>query len=235
MTVLTYEDWSSLVWYTTGHAVVAVKPPGYAKLAFDPGRLTGLGQPERRALVREAFDGDIAALARVAGTTGSRRIVVGTAADGRWGLLDVPLALAYPGPLPHGVTLVEGNGWDGLALAAGTSIEVPTHAAGGSARLEIRLLDRREDPPTRRLVVAVARRDGSPVGASQELVVGPEFERFQVATVEVDLPPGGRIVITARDDVLVQGIRGFTPPPLAIDGWRIAATTDRAVVLETSR
>ena len=35
-TVLTYEDWSSIVWYQTGAAVVAVEPPGYAKLAVDP-------------------------------------------------------------------------------------------------------------------------------------------------------------------------------------------------------
>ena len=38
-TILTYEDWSSLVWYGTGASVVAVEPPGYAKLAFDPGGL----------------------------------------------------------------------------------------------------------------------------------------------------------------------------------------------------
>ena len=47
-TILSYEDWSPLIWYETGASVVSVLPPGYAKLAFDPEVFTGHGQAERQ-------------------------------------------------------------------------------------------------------------------------------------------------------------------------------------------
>ena len=55
-TILTYEDWSSLVWYDTGASVVAVLPPGYAKLAFDPAVFTGVGQDRAATGPRERPD-----------------------------------------------------------------------------------------------------------------------------------------------------------------------------------
>ena len=54
-TVLTYEDWSSLAWYETGVGTVAVVPPGYAKLAFDPAVFTDHGQAERRSDLADAL------------------------------------------------------------------------------------------------------------------------------------------------------------------------------------
>ncbi len=75
-TVLTYEDWSSLAWYETGVGVVAVVPPGYAKLAFDPAAFTGHGQADRRSDLAAAFRGDPAVLVSTADRYGADRIVL---------------------------------------------------------------------------------------------------------------------------------------------------------------
>ena len=75
-TVLTYEDWSSLVWYQTGAAVVAVEPPGYAKLGFDPAIFTGHGQADRRADLAAGLRGDVGALVGTADRYGADRIVL---------------------------------------------------------------------------------------------------------------------------------------------------------------
>ena len=75
-TVLTYEDWSSLAWYETGVGTVAVVPPGYAKLAFDPAAFTGHGQTERRTDLAAALRGDPAVLTATADRYGADRIVL---------------------------------------------------------------------------------------------------------------------------------------------------------------
>ena len=75
-TVLTYEDWSSLAWYETGVGTVAVVPPGYAKLAFDPAVFTGHSQAERRSDLANAFRGDPADLVATADRYGADRIVL---------------------------------------------------------------------------------------------------------------------------------------------------------------
>src|SRR4029078_8379714 len=75
-TVLTYEDWSSLAWYETGVGVVAVVPPGYAKLAFDPAAFTGHGQAARRSDLATAFRGAPAVLVATAERYGAERIVL---------------------------------------------------------------------------------------------------------------------------------------------------------------
>ena len=61
-TLLAPEDWSALAWFETGLPVVALVPPGYAKLAFDPARFTIASQEERRAALVEAWSGDATAL-----------------------------------------------------------------------------------------------------------------------------------------------------------------------------
>ncbi|HEU0242527.1 MAG TPA: hypothetical protein VFQ75_01395, partial [Candidatus Limnocylindrales bacterium] len=75
-TVLAPEDWSPQVWFETGLPVVAMVPPGYAKLAFDPARFTPASQVQRRAALVEAWSGDLAALAGVADRFDARRIVI---------------------------------------------------------------------------------------------------------------------------------------------------------------
>jgi hypothetical protein len=75
-TVLAPEDWSALAWFETGLPVVALVPPGYAKLAFDPAVFTGASQAERRAALVAAWSGDIGALAAVADRFDARQIVI---------------------------------------------------------------------------------------------------------------------------------------------------------------
>ena len=86
-TVLTYEDWSSLAWYQTGAWVVAVNPPGYAKLAFDPDVFTGdFRQEQRRADVARAFNGAPIALALAADQYGADRILLARRGE-TWGTI----------------------------------------------------------------------------------------------------------------------------------------------------
>ena len=91
-TVLTYEDWSSLAWYETGVGVVAVVPPGYAKLAST--RRCSRSQPGRPSVrPRAAFRGDPAVLVATADRYGADRIVLARRAR-RPDWLSQPAALA---------------------------------------------------------------------------------------------------------------------------------------------
>ena len=92
-TVLTYEDWSSLAWYETGVGTVAVVPPGYAKLAFDPAVFTGHSQAERRSDLAAAFRGDPAVLVATADRYGADRIVLARRGP-TIGLVSQPAAVA---------------------------------------------------------------------------------------------------------------------------------------------
>ena len=130
-TLLAPEDWSALAWFETGLPVVAMVPPGYAKLAFDPARLTGASQQERRAALVGAWSGDITALVAVADRFAAERIVVPRNGD-RWALLDLAAAaVARADPAAAvGASLVEGNGWDAVALDGGERLMLPVVPAG---------------------------------------------------------------------------------------------------------
>ena len=142
-TVLTYEDWSSLVWYDTGAAVVAVDPPGYAKLAFDPAVFTGHGQAARRADLAAGFRGDVAALTGVADRYGADRIVLARR-DGGLGLVSrvAALAAAEPGATSGSTRTLQGNGWDAVVLEPGARLTLPLALTGQPIALEVRVLPR---------------------------------------------------------------------------------------------
>jgi hypothetical protein len=142
-TILTYEDWSSLVWYGTGAAVVAVEPPGYAKLAFDPAVFTDVGQDQRRRDLASALTGDVAAMTAVADRFGADRIVLGR----RGGLVGrisrvAALAAAEPGATTGSTRVLPGNGWDAVVLEPGSRLSLPLASAGEPIELEIRVLPR---------------------------------------------------------------------------------------------
>ena len=142
-TILSYEDWSSLVWYETGASVVAVKPPGYAKLAFDPAVFTDVGQDERRRTLASALTGDVAALTAVADRFGADRIVLGRRGDAVGRISRVAaLAAAAPGATTGSTRVLEGNGWDAVVLEPGSSLSFPLASTEVPIELEIRVLPR---------------------------------------------------------------------------------------------
>ena len=142
-TILTYEDWSSLVWYETGASVVAVKPPGYAKLAFDPAVFTDVGQDERRRDLASALTGDVAAMTAVADRFGADRIVLGRRGDAVGRISRVAaLAAAEPGSMTGATRVLPGNGWDAVVLEPGSTLSFPLASAGEPIELEIRVLPR---------------------------------------------------------------------------------------------
>lgn len=239
-TVLTYEDWSSLTWYQTGHHVVGLLPAGFAKLAFDPAIFSGRSQDERRADLLRAFDGDPSDLAAVARLDGANVIVLARR-DDRLGLLDAAAAVAAsrPGMQAGRATATDGNGWDGLAVEAGASFDLPV-LHSGAAELEIRVLAAPlgGSPGGRRIVVRVIGPDLTARSSAGVEVPAPGVEAWQILHVPVVTVAGDRIRIEAVDPVTVQSVRGFMlagPVEVGagpIPGWRISTVTPDAVVLE---
>ncbi|HLO34466.1 MAG TPA: hypothetical protein VK194_00220, partial [Candidatus Deferrimicrobium sp.] len=230
-TVLAYEDWSSLVWYETGRWVVAVEPPGYAKLAFDPSVFTGHAQGSRRQDVARAFRGDVAQLAAVADTYGADRIILARRGD-RWGLVHQVAAVAagQPGAITGAVAVVDGNGWDAVELPPGARLSF-TLTATSTIDLELRLAGVRGAPaaPDRRFRL-VATGAGTERVLGELVVPATTVDAWQVVDVATELRAGERLTIEAVDDLVLQSIVGFVPaaPP---PGWQVVASTADAVVL----
>ncbi len=224
-TVLTYEDWSSLAWYETGVGVVAVVPPGYAKLAFDPAAFTGHGQAERRADLAGAFRGDPAALVATAARYGADRIVLARrGATTR--LVSQPAGVAAAAGGVTGTSrVVQGNGWDAVALDPGATLTIPT-AATGPIDLEIRLLTPTTDPATSGTRFRLHAGDMT----TDLTATRSDDADFTVVTTSVDLPAGAALQIEAVDPITVQSVAGFVPDPGPPAGWSVATTTDDAIV-----
>jgi len=240
-TVLTYEDWSSLVWYETGEPVVALVPAGFAKLAFDPLVFTGRGQAERRADLLGAFDGDPAHLAGVASEYDARTIVIARRGDAL-ALVDASAAVAAgrSGAVAGNATLAVGNGWDGLAMDPAASLDVPIQATG-QVDLEIRILAGPgasvEPGRARRMDLAVMAPDGS-LRSRTAVSIPPSDDDWVVARAMVTTVAGDRLRIEAVDGLTVQSVRGFvrsglvTPGSSPVPGWSITTLRDDAVVLK---
>jgi len=229
-TVLTYEDWSSLVWYETGAAVVAVEPPGYAKLAFDPERFTGVSQARRRTDLATALSGDVARLVATADRYGAGRIVLARR-DGAVGLFGQPASLsAALGAVDGPTSVVQGNGFDTVVLEPGSRITLPIADVSGPLDLELRaafegVTASGGTAKSGRLRVRVG--DAPPVDLAVPAL--PEVELSVVAT-PVDRPAGAPIVVEAVDRIILQGVTAFATDPGPPPGWTIAAETPDAVV-----
>jgi hypothetical protein len=231
-TVLTYEDWSSLVWYETGNWVVAVKPPGYAKLAFDPLVFTGRGQEARRGDLARAFRGDPAELGTVADSYAADRILIARR-DDRWGVVQqvASLAARVPGALTGPSKVVDGNGWDDVDLAPGARLAFDLAATDRPMHLELRFAGEMGDRgvPERRLRLMTL--GGAEARDLADLVLpATAVNAWQVIGADVELRSGERLVVEAIDAVALQSFLGFvatSKPP----GWQTVAATPDAVVL----
>ena len=225
-TVLTYEDWSSLAWYETGVGTVAVVPPGYAKLAFDPEVFTGFGQEERRTELAAALWGDPAFLVTTADVYGADRIVLARR-GATIGLVSQPATVAATDGRVTGATrIVEGNGWDAVALDPLATLSIPM-SAPGPIDLEIRLLT-----PAVGETAAPASRFRLHAGETvTDLTATPDPNAdFTVVKTSVSLPAGTPLRLEAIDPVTVQSVTGFVADPGPPAGWSVATTTDDAVV-----
>jgi hypothetical protein len=216
-TVLTYEDWSALVWYETGAAVVAIEPPGYAKLAFDPTPFTGHSQAERRSDLATALRGDLDTLVAVSARYDADRIVLARRGS-TVGLIGQPAVLAAAAGGATGTIRVHrGNGWDAVVLDPGAAFTVPVTSTG-RVDLEIRLL-----------------RGGrfrlhSGDRVTEVNAIPIEGEDFTVVTTTVDLVAGAPLRLEAIDPITVQSITGFVADPGPPDGWTVVTQADEAIV-----
>ena len=235
-TVLTYEDWSSLVWYETGSAVVAVKPPGYAKLAFDPTVFTGRSQAERRQDVGRAFDGDPIDLTAIADEYEANRVLLARRGDA-WGSIHqvATIAALDPARVAGAAAVVDGNGWDAMSLEPAARLVAVPAQAGGPVALEMRVagtLDNHGLPARRFRVLAVS--GGHARDLAEAVAPATTVEDWQVLRADVVLRPGEAIAIEAIDPITVQSVLGFVPGVVPA-GWRLADETPDAVVLERAR
>jgi hypothetical protein len=231
-TVLTYEDWSSLAWYETGSWVVAVNPPGYAKLAFDPEVFTGRSQDARRADLAHAFRGDPADLASVADSYRAGRILLARRGE-RWGVIQqvATVGAKAPGGASGPATIVDGNGWDAVALGPGARIVMPLSDPDRPIALELKFLGQQGSVPvSERRVRLIAVGNGVERDVGDLVVPATAADEWQVVNAEIALQPGESLAIEAVDPVTVQSVLGFVvaAPPV---GWQIVATTPDAVVL----
>jgi hypothetical protein len=230
-TVLTYEDWSALVWYETGAAVAAIEPPGFAKLAFDPAAFTGRGQAERRADLAAALRGDVDTLVAVAARYGADRIVLARRGE-TIGLIGQPaVQAAMAGGVTGTTRVLQGNGWDAEILETGAALTVPV-ATAGRVDLEIRLLTGGVADPASAPAPARGPRFRLCAGGScsEVMAVAVEFEDFAVLITTVDLPAGAPLRLEAIDPITVQSITGFVADPGPPDGWTVVTRTDDAIV-----
>jgi hypothetical protein len=228
-TILTYEDWSSLTWFLTGEKVVAVVPAGFAKLAYDPGVMTGRSQVERRRDVAAAFSGDPAGLSATADKYGATTAILARRGD-RVGLIDVSAGVL---PLPTGATVIRGNGWDGLELARGARLEIPTSATG-PIDVEVRVMPSLIDPGHAPAVSLLA---VGADGASRTLTsfsVQPSERVSAAVPASIDLAAGEHLVVTTTDTLTIQSIRGFVDAA-SVPGWRVVRETPDAVILDRMR
>lgn len=259
-TILSYEDWSSLIWYETGASVVAVLPPGYAKLAFDPGVFTGHGQADRRADLASAFQGDAAALASVADRYGAGRIVLARrgAAVGLVSRL-AALAATGSGATAGPTRILPGNGWDGVVLEPGGSIGFTQLPVGQPIDLEIRVLPRltggagdgpagiETGDPDAPAITPVEPSGGSlgpggdPSARRLRVLAGDRpvaeirvpftgSDDFVVVGARVELAPGEPLVLVGDDRIAIQSLTGFVADPGPPAGWSVIRDTADAVV-----
>ena len=232
-TLLAPEDWSALGWFETGLPVVALVPPGYAKLAFDPARFTIASQQERRAALVEAWSGDTTALAAVADRFDAERIVVPRDRD-RWALLDLAAA-AVVGADPTaavGASVVEGNGWDAVALDGGERLVLPAGATG-PVEVGVRVVRLGGDEAVTRLRVLAL--SGDTLAESREagtIDIAPGSDDWARGSAPVTLNPGERLAIEAITPAVVQSVTGWVPRPDLPPGWRVASQTEEATLLE---
>jgi hypothetical protein len=130
-----------------------------------------------------------------------------------------------------------GNGWDGLAMGAGASLDVPIQATG-QVDLEIRILagTGAGPAPARRMALVVVAPDGS-VRSRSAVPVPSSRDGWVIATVTVSTVAGDRLRIEAVDAMTVQSVRGFVPAgPLTpgehpVPGWSITLANDDVVML----
>jgi len=183
------------------------------------------GSAQTAEEVATAFRGDPAVLVATAERYGADRIVLARrGATTR--LLSQPAALAAAAGDATGTSrVVEGNGWDAVALDPGATLTIPT-AATGPIDLEIRLLTPATDPATS------ANRFRLHVGdATNDLTATRRDDAdFTVVTTSVDLQPGAPLSIEAIDPITVQSVTGFVPDPGPPAGWSVATTTDDSIV-----
>ena len=243
-TVLTYEDWSSLLWYQTGNTVVGLLPAGYAKLAYDPAVFTGVGQAERRVDILRAFTGDPADLAVVSRRHDVARLVLARrgASLGWFDATAVPAA-GLPGAVTGSADVVNGNGWDAVALHPGTTMDFAIETAG-PVHLEIRIARAQagaSSPDVRFRIMNVGP-DGTPRNEVAVTVPTLASDPWAVVSADVVLATGDRLRLEALDFVTVQSVRGFLPVAASLDvgaspipGWQVTAVTSDAVTLEPTR
>jgi hypothetical protein len=153
------------------------------------------------------------------------------------GLIAQPAVLAAeePNAVSGMSSTLEGNGWDAVILEDGASLAFPLDPSWGPIEFDLRVLTRFGGAPvgaggSRRVRILAGDR---PVADIAVPVTGSA--EFDVVTTTVTLEPGEALVVEAIDAIALHSITGFVTDPGAASGWRLAASTDEAVVWDRVR
>jgi hypothetical protein len=141
------------------------------------------------------------------------------------------MAAKESGGTSGAATIVDGNGWDGVALDPGGRVVIAPAVAGTPVALEVRFLGaqaNRAVPDRHVRLFAVG--GGGERDVADLVVPATLLDEWQVVETVVNLQPGERLAVEAVDPVTIQSILGFvaTGPP---SGWQVVRTTPDAVVL----
>lgn len=213
---VTYDAYETWVWSFSGAQVPSLWLPGPFKLGFDPSVLTGVGQVERWARQKAAFEGGRPAICSYVAVSGAGSIVLDVE-QGQVGTFDETPALPYrvdprqrsdatiDRAIEPGVTYLDLGGLDLLRFAPGRTWR-PTFRSPAVRLLSIEFL---VTPPPGELVqpdVLGAITTGSGTETfGQGLPPGPA--RLVVPVDGVD----DRLVISAAGTLDLVRVTGFEP------------------------
>ena len=229
------EDWSALAWFETGLPVVAIVPPGYAKLAFDPARFT------HRLAAGSAGGAGGGLVGRHRRTRRGRR-PVRRGADrhpSRRGSLGAPGSrcggrrIGGSDRRPSAGRSSRATGGTRSPWTGGERLVLPVGAAG-PVDVGVRVArpggDEAADASTR------ARPAGDGLAEGRERRHHRHRARDRRLGARERLGDAAARANASRSrpisPAVVQSVTGWIPRPDAPPGWRVASETDEAIVLE---
>jgi hypothetical protein len=141
------------------------------------------------------------------------------------------VAARAPGGESGPATVVEGNGWDAVALTPGARQIMAVATFDQPIGLELKFSGKAGALPVAdRHVRLLAIGSGGDRDVGDLVVPATATDDWQVVHADITLRTDERLAIEAVDPVTVQSMLGFvaaTPP----SGWQVIASTPDAVVL----
>lgn len=202
-------------WFNDGRQVVYLYAPGWSKIGFDPGPLTGATDAQRAAAEATAFSGSLSGLMREASAYGAAPVVL-ERRGAALATLDLQPGLTVAIDDPRAVLE---NGWSEIKLTSGESFDVPAvfDVAG---------------PATLRLTVRTPTSVSFSAGGGVARSIGATT--WSTVDLAIQVTAGDQpLHVTADGDCEIARVQVFAPVDLAGAGWTITATEGDWVAMDS--